>query len=86
MRIFHFMYRMRSVNAAVAMQKWRERLDKLEELKATNPNATLYECFYFFIVEMIFQWKIRMRVLPAGILPFRVGRHSSSELSLGRKE
>ena len=38
------MCRMRSVNAAVAMQKWKERLDKLEELKATNPNATLYDC------------------------------------------
>ena len=34
--------RMRFVNATVAMQKWKERLDRLEELKAENPNATLY--------------------------------------------
>lgn len=30
------------VNAEVAIKKWKERLNKLEELKATNPNATLY--------------------------------------------
>ena len=29
------------VNAEVAIKKWKERLNKLEELKATNPNATL---------------------------------------------
>ena len=33
--------RMLVVNATVAIQKWKERLDKLEEMKATNPNATL---------------------------------------------
>lgn len=33
---------MRFVNATVAIQKWKERLDKLEELKATKPDATLY--------------------------------------------
>lgn len=41
--------RMRFVNATVAMQKWKERIDRLEELKAENPNATLYSsliCFY----------------------------------------
>lgn len=30
------------VNAEVAIKKWKERLNKLEELKATNPNATLF--------------------------------------------
>ncbi|KAK8824904.1 hypothetical protein WA538_005570 [Blastocystis sp. DL] len=33
--------RMLYVNAEVAIKKWKERLNKLEELKATNPNATL---------------------------------------------
>ena len=32
---------MRFVNALVAIQKWKERQDRLEELKATNPNAIL---------------------------------------------
>ena len=36
---------MRFVNATVAMQKWKERLDRLEELKAENAllNDTLLE-------------------------------------------
>ena len=33
------------VNAEVAIKKWKERLNKLEELKATNPNATLLFLF-----------------------------------------
>ncbi len=37
------------VNATVAIQKWKERLDKLEELKATNPDATLLSLFSCFI-------------------------------------
>ena len=30
------------VNAEVAIKKWKERMAKLEELKETNPDATLY--------------------------------------------
>ena len=42
---------MRFVNATVAMQKWKERLDRLEELKAENPNATMYELSFFFTLR-----------------------------------
>ena len=42
---------MRFVNATVAMQKWKERLDRLEELKAENPNATLYGCFLSYFMN-----------------------------------
>lgn len=34
--------RMLYVNAEVAIKKWKERMNKLEELKETNPDATLY--------------------------------------------
>lgn len=34
--------RMLYVNAEVAIKKWKERMSKLEELKETNPDATLY--------------------------------------------
>ena len=33
---------MRYVNALVAIQKWKERQERFEELKAKDPNATMY--------------------------------------------
>lgn len=51
------------VNATVAIQKWKERLDKLEELKATNPDATLLSLFSCFIRRT----DVPMEVPKAGI-------------------
>ena len=62
--ILSFWYRMRFVNATVAMQKWKERLDRLEELKAENPNATLY---YWFLSYFMNRDDIPMDTPNAGI-------------------
>lgn len=55
--------RMRFVNATVAMQKWKERLDRLEELKAENPNATLFS----FLCSLISRDDVPMETPNAGI-------------------
>ena len=56
------------VNAEVAIKKWKERLNKLEELKATNPNATL-----LFLFPSI---TCRADVEMDGTVMYRVGKIS----------
>ena len=64
------------VNAEVAIKKWKERMAKLEELKETNPDATLYapnNTFDCSRIEQILKWMIQMVVLLDGTVTFLDG-------------
>lgn len=66
---------MRYVNALVAIQKWKERQERFEELKAKDPNATMYvfASLFSWLVPMC-QWRLRRREWSAGTAKFPAGR------------